>query len=45
MKLLGSTIQGTEIKLKINKMKAKDWQTTAKLIRERQSQAAMADSS
>ena len=26
-------------------MKAKDWQSTAKLIRERQSQAATADSS
>ena len=26
-------------------MKAKDWQTTAKLIRERQSQVATADSS
>ena len=26
-------------------MKAKDWQTTAKLIRERQNQAARADSS
>ena len=26
-------------------MKAKDWQTTAKLIRERQSQATTADSS
>ena len=45
VKPLGSTIQCTQIKLKINKMKAKDWQTATKLIRERQSQATTADSS
>ena len=44
MKVVTLIIQLTQLN-KDNKMKATDWQNSAKLIRERQSQVATADSS